>query len=525
MSGFDSSQIEGASWSTEIDPYQVLELGLACHQRGDLRAAEDSYRRALALQPHNADVWHLLGVVAAQGGDHGRAVHCFGEALQLNPNVPVFRLNLARSLYESGEFEDALEIAKLLAIDVPKMSGVFTLLGEVFQRLDDTVNSEQAYQKALMIDQNDTIALVNLGNVARAHNDRQRASNLYQRALLVDPHLAEAHINLAIIRLAEGDYATGWVHYDWRGAPLLKEPVILGVAEHSLWSGESLTGRSLRIVPEQGLMDEIMFASIIPEIISEAEHVVIGCLPKLERLFQRSFPSAKVYPVERKTVTYGPMPWPRAETVDFEVHMGSLPFHRRRDVHAFPVHNGYLVADPTRVAYWKNRLAALGDGPKLGLSWRDETQRRGEDAHSLAINQLSPFVRSVRGVHWFALQYDKQAEEERAALELLSETSVPWFDDLDQDNYDDVAALIKALDGVVSVCSALTHVAGALARPTYVLTPFMPDWCYGVGDSSMTWYPSVKLFRQVERDNWNAPLKNLSLELSGALSGSFQGEN
>jgi ADP-heptose:LPS heptosyltransferase len=190
---------------------------------------------------------------------------------------------------------------------------------------------------------------------------------------------------------------------------------------------------------------------------------------------------------------------------DYQVPIGSLPLHFRRRAEDVPT-RAYLVADERKVAAWKSRLEALGPGPKIGLSWRGGVGHTGKARRSLTLEQLRPIF-GTAGAHFVNLQYtDAQAElgelRKRHAI-----TVHHWQEAID--DYDETAALVCALDRVVTVCTSIVHLTGALGRPAIVMVPFGSDWRYGAEGSRMLWYPSVHLVRQAAIGEWSGVLETV----------------
>lgn len=244
-----------------------------------------------------------------------------------------------------------------------------------------------------------------------------------------------------------------------------------------------------------------MFSSLLREVAAEAEHCLLTCTPKLHALFARSFPSVTVLPVDhgRGQRLDAAILVRRCERVDYQTRIGSLARTRRSDTASFPRHKGYLQADPARVEVARRRLATLGPGLKVGLSWRGGLEHTGSARRSVTLPQLAPLT-TLAGCQFVNLQYNT-THDERRLLESGQHNIVHWQDMLD--DYEKTAALVKALDLVISVCTAVIHLGGALGQPVWVLVPRGAEWRYGTEGERMLWYPSVRLIRQVsETGSW-----------------------
>lgn len=315
-----------------------------------------------------------------------------------------------------------------------------------------------------------------------------------ETVLAAEPNYALARFHLALLRLARRDYA-GWSDYEAREAARLAPRH----AHLPRWAGRA--DEAVLAVGEQGLGDEIMFASCVPDLAAHAGRCAFECSPRLVRLFARSFPGVEVLGAGT--------PLPAA--IDAVVPLGSLPQWFRPGSDAFPRHAGYLRADPDRVAHWRERLDALGAGLKVGVSWRGGTRASRTATRSLPLVDWRPLL-DVKGVHWVSLQYGENVTAEIATA--CERTGVPvahWQEAIT--DYDETAALVSALDLTISVCTSVVHLAGALGRPVWVLAPAVPEWRYGLRGAHMDWYPSARVFRQTSAGDWTQVLASAASEL------------
>jgi hypothetical protein len=318
--------------------------------------------------------------------------------------------------------------------------------------------------------------------------------------------MAEAHVELAQILLRRGDFAAGWSQYDWR----LRMEKWEHLPKYScpVWRGEDLKGKTLLVTAEQGLGDQIMFASCLPEVVQAAGQCIVESHARLAGLFQRSFPRISVSPRRFKdsaAIDKGRL------TPNFKIAIGGLPGLLRRHESDFPRHAGYLRADPARVEYWRECLRARGAGPHIGISWRGGTTRTRRTARSIDLVHWLPMLRQRSG-QWVSLQYGDATGAELASF--ASEYAVHvdhWQEAID--DYDETAALVSALDLVISVQTAVVHLAGALGKPVWVMVPAVAEWRYLQSGVTMPWYPSVRLFRQSRADDWKPVIDSIATEL------------
>ncbi|MDP2706716.1 MAG: glycosyltransferase, partial [Burkholderiales bacterium] len=196
-----------------------------------------------------------------------------------------------------------------------------------------------------------------------------------------------------------------------------------------------------------------------------------------------------------------------------QIAMGSLPQYLRRSLADFPRHRGYLKADPERVQVWHERLAALGPGLKVGISWQGGTHKTRRPMRSIPLAQWAPLLQSA-GVQYVSLQYT-ECSGEIAAVEAATGVRIADWREV-RDDLEHTAALITALDLVISVCTAVIHLGGALGKPVWVLAPYSPEWRYGIAGDGMPWYPSVKMFRQLRYGEWQPVIERVAHQFHAA---------
>ena len=269
-----------------------------------------------------------------------------------------------------------------------------------------------------------------------------------------------------------------------------------------------MAGKRILVYAEQGLGDEIMFASCLPDVVAASAHCVVECSGKLETLFRRSFPAATVYVANPDKAV------PRSVNesgIDVQIPIGSVPLHLRRRSADFPRHHGYLQAEPNLTVAWRRRLAALGPGLKVGIAWQGGTYKSRRPLRSLPLAQWLPILQS-ENTQFVDLQYTESGAE-LAQVYAATGVVVHSWDEVRAD-YEQTAALVMALDLVISVCTAVIHLGGALARPVWVMAPYIPEWRYGIAGESMPWYPSVRIFRQPSYGSWDEVIQRVARQLN-----------
>jgi tetratricopeptide (TPR) repeat protein len=470
---------------------------------GRIDEAEACAAAALERDEESAAAWHAAGMVQKEKGRTELAVERFEQALRLEPG----RVQALQQIGEILRYENRIAEAEQRFREGLRLRPADTGLSvDLAQVLSDQMRYDESFallEKVLARKPDSAMALATKGVLLDLTGRPAEAQALFGAALARDPGNVDIGYNLAICRLRHGDFAAGWTGFELRRA---KENFIGRYRKFPFaeWRGEPLAGAAILVYPEQGLGDELMYASCIPQLAAQARQVALECDPRLGELFARSFPRCTVIARRRTFVN----DWvnhlePRPQ---FQMPIGSLPGFFRKSLQAFPQHQGFLSADPAKVSQWRSRLDALGPGPKIGLSWQGGVGHTGRLRRSLSLAQLAP-VLGVPGRHFVSLQYtDVKTEIENAPVRVHH-----WQEAID--DYDETAALVCALDNVLTVCTAIVHLCGALGRPAIVMVPFGSDWRYGASGERMAWYPSVSLVRQSRMGDWSSVLADVSRRL------------
>lgn len=472
---------------------------------GELKGAEGSSRRAVILRPDELEYRLRLVEILEQADKKAEALAELSIAQEFAPGRFDLLIRLFRTLSRLGMYPEALRIAERAVLENGENDQTLYLLAASRYGVADMQGAVEACQKSLSHRADRPEVHVTLGSAFFALGRVDDASAAYQRALTIAPDFADALFHIGLIKLMSGEYREGWQGFEQR---FLREKNKAMRPCSPPWDGTSLQGRSILVMREQGLGDEIMFASCHPQLINQAQRCFIECDPRLEKLFARSFPGAVLHPLE--DIKTGVLTNPGTE-VDVRVYAGSLPQYLRRTAQDFPVHDGYLKADPSRTAHWRNRLGALGPELKVGISWRGGTVFTHRERRTLSLPALLP-VLSVPGVRWVNLQYGHRGREITELRQASGIDIVDWPEAIDGD-YDETAALVNALDLVISVCTSVVHLTGALGRPVWVMTALVPEWRYGLRGASMPWYPQARLFRQTAQGDWDPVISGIEREL------------
>ena len=522
-----------------------MQKGISFHQKGELKQAEQLYQQVLQDQPQNANAYHLLGIIAYQVGRHNvaidlinqaigidnrqpvffgnlgnilqgqkrqeEAIQAYQHAIELNPENEEIQNDLGNALTELGHFQQAVHAYHKVVKITPNNPNAYYNLGNTFRELSQLQQAIEAYGKALTLNPNDAEIYNNLGAALQASGQLHQAARTYHQAIeKLQGECERAHYNLGTLQLLMGDFKNGWQQYQWRWKcddfPSENRPF-----HQPLWNGSNLSGKTILVWAEQGIGDEIMFASMLNDLRQSNTNIMVECEQRLISLFQRSFPDIQFFcrtnPPDQQLLN---------PNIDYQISMGSLGQWLRTDLDSFkPGQSYYLTACPDKTAELRNKYQQLANGRKLvGISWKstDISQRRAK-SKSTSLESWAP-VLSQPNCYFINLQYG-DVETEVAKFE--SNTSLKIYQDQEIDplvNLDGFAAQISALDLVISTSNTTVHMAGALGKRVWTLLPHIPDWRWTLDREEALWYPVMRLFRQSSIGDWQEVFKRVSHALS-----------
>lgn len=439
---------------------QEIQTALEYHRGGQFHRAKSIYLHILDREPNNPNVLHLLGVLNHQSGDNHLAVNLITQAIRINPRVAIFYNNL----------------------------------GEVFRAMNVIDKAIACYEMAIKLEANNLEGYSNLGRALMEKGRIDEAISACQTAIDFKPDFADGHWNKALLLLLKGNFAEGWAEFEWRWR-CKNPPLPRKNFSQPLWKGSDPTGRALLLYAEQGFGDTIQFVRYAPLAAKRGARVIVECQPELKSLLQG------VEGVEVLLAAGEPLP-----PFDLQAPLLSLPLAFNTTIHNIPDHAPYISTNPSLVEAWRTKLAC-DHCFKVGLVWAGKTMR------SLSLSAFAP-LGAMRGVRFYSLQKGKEAEEVK--------NPPPGMDlvDVSKDikDFSDTAALIANLDLVISIDTAVVHLAGALAKPVWTLLPFAPDWRWMLGREDSPWYPTMRLFRQQATRDWVIVIRRVAEELQ-RLSG------
>jgi hypothetical protein len=427
-----------------------------------------------------------LGVVFKDQGKVDEAIACYRRALQLKPDYAEAHTNLGTALCDQGRLDESIACHRRALHLKPDSGATYNNLGGALRKQGKFDEATAAFQSAVELAPDCPESHDNLAIALQEAGKFDEAIAASRRGLELKPDFAAGHFSLACILLRMGDYARGWPEYEWRWR--IKRPALAQRNfSQPMWVGGDLSGRRILLHTEQGCGDAIQCVRYAPLVAARGGKVIVECHPELYRLLQT------LDGVDELVVRGRPLP-------PFDLHcpVMSLPLAFGTTVETIPNRVPYLHADPQRSGQWRARLAGDANRLKVGLVWAGNPDVKTDSERSMRLPALAPLGQAP-GVSFYSLQKGPgaaQAKDPLPGLKLINYTN-------ELQDFADTAALISQLDLVISVCTSVTHLAGALGRPVWTLLSYAPDWRWLVGREDSPWYPTMRLFRQKARGDWD----------------------
>jgi tetratricopeptide (TPR) repeat protein len=547
------------------------------HQAGEFRQAEEVYRALLRKEPRNGRVWFVLGNLCNADDRPAEAAACIRQALEFEPREPMGWLHLGNALLRQEKIAEAEEAYRKClqlptgregpATRVEALVNLGFLLGDL-DRMDEarecyeqarTLNPRQAevhhnlgnilreqgkpdealacYDEALRLRPDYAKAFVNKGIVlvtrgevdaalvclrravelqpefAEAHNSLGTALSSrglvadalaeYERAIALSPDYADAHWNRALVRLLQGDYERGWPDYEWRWK--CKRAFHLPPLAKPRWNGEPLEGKTILLYAEQGLGDTLHFVRYARIVQERGARVILQCQAALIPLLSRCAGIDEI------------VPWgsPQPE-YDVYAALLSLPSLVGTTLETIPAEVPYLHADAALVEHWRKQLAIV-DGFKVGIAWQGSKTHAWDAHRSVPLSEFEPLAQ-VPGVCLISLQKGPGSEQVRTVADRFHVADFGDLVDRTTGAFMDTAAILKGLDLVICVDTAIGHVAGGLGVPVWLALHHTPDWRWLRERADSPWYPSARLFRQPAPGEWAPVFAQIAEQLRETAS-------
>lgn len=495
--------------SSDCDPAQVhLELAMCCLAEHDLPTAIEHLEVTVSHQPTHGAAWMRLGQLLMRLDRERDAIQPLRHATEhvADEDKPQAWFLLGEALRIQRDFVGSQAAQEMcVSLDPNHVLGQVAL-GHTLVVAEDDRRALQCYETAMALSPNLPSTLrLNVGSIHQHFGELEQARSIFAGLVSERPGDQTARWYLCQLDLLQCRWAEGWSNFHSRfgsgSVPYRPMP-------YPPWDGRPLADDTLLVLADEGLGDEIMFASCLPDLSRRVAHCIVECEPRLLGLFSRSFPKIHFIATKRENSTswLSHLPEPK-----WQVSAGGLPAFFRQQESDFPAHTGYLRADPDRVQAWVERLRArFGNDPVVGVSWRGGIVGTRTKARSIEHASWAPIL-TVPGVHFVNLQYGAY-QADLDAMQKMHGIQIHDFPEAISD-YDETAALVCALDLVVTCCTAIVHLAGALGQSVWVLAPMSPGWRYTADRQHMPWYPSTRIFRQDAYREWQSACHDVSHEL------------
>ena len=473
-------------------------LGALLKQNGRVIDSLTAMQKSVQLAPRDYEAHSNLGVTLQELGRLDEAEASCTRSIALKPDFAKAHSNLGVTLQEMGRLEEAEASYKQALKIKPDYAEVYYNMGNALKDKGDLEAAIESYKQALKIKPNYAEVYYNMANALQDKGNPESAIDSYKHATKIKPDYAEAYHNMSLVNLSLQDFKAGWSLFEWRwklkkvfGNPLK--------SSKPLW--KPTKKQRVLLWCEQGIGDEIMFASLISDLYSSSSKLIVMTDKRLIPLFRRSFPDDIDFRPSNEVVS---------ETeYDSQIPMGSVPLYFRQSIDSFKSSaQGWLCASSVKAKNLRSRLLSNDSETLIGISWHTTAHLSGAQNRLIPLNQIAQMLHAPK-VRLVSLQYGDFVNDVK---KLSTDYGIKVAQITEIDNMNDIdglAALISACDRIVSIDNTTVHLAGALGKETKVLLPYACDWRWGQSSQDSYWYDSVQLYRQTKIGDWEHVIKQL----------------
>lgn len=488
------------------EPRVYFNLARLCELQEQSDEAIHYWYGYLQLRSDDASGYAQLGLLLQKAGRLPEAAQAMHEALQRKPNEVEYYNNLGVMLGRLGRYDEALVNYQQALRLRPNMDGIYCNIANLYHNMGDNKMAKISFARALEINPFNASTHMNLGFHYSRVGRYDEAIECFKEALRIQPDYAGAHWNLALLLLLLGKLREGWREYEWRFQcdEIKRREVIARLSSKPMWDGLPLTGKTLLVFVEQGFGDALQFCRYLPLVMQRVDRIVFECHPELLCLLRGRFGAVEC--VARPAD--GTLP---AVNYDLQIPLVSLPRLFETELESVPQTAPYIQADPQQVEQWRQRLD--GNEFKVGLVWAGSPDHRRDHWRSFSLAAFSPLGR-IQGVRFYSLQ------KGAAATEMATPPAGICLTDLapELDDFATTAAVIANLDLVITVDTAVAHLAGAMGKPVWTLIYSPPDWRWLLEREDTPWYPTMRLFRREIAGEWAPVIEQVARELERVVS-------
>jgi tetratricopeptide (TPR) repeat protein len=505
--------LELALQSAPRDAQTLENLGRAALMRGDAGTAEARLVASLVQRPTNAQALNWLGLARLRLEKYMAAEPPLRQALTLQPQLTQASNNLGIVLQQQGRLAEARVCFEAALTQSPDYQNARVNLACTLRLIGKPELARAELEAVLKAQPNAVDALNNLGAVLQDLGQPDLAQQNLLRAIELSPASPETRWNLSLTQLQLGNFKSGWENFEsrWFGCETLRGAYQM--PESRAWCGQPLQGKRLLLWVEQGFGDTIQFVRFAQDVAARGATVYLLAQPELADLLRR------VRGVNTVVTSQDPLP-----SYDFHCPLMSLPYRLGVALDVQQLHGGapYLFAEKLRIQAWRDRLRA-GQGLKVGLAWAGAARRHSanleaiDGRRNIALERLTPLL-DLRGCTFYSLQ--KDASSESATVNFSPPGTARGMRDFSSEwrDFSDTAAFVANLDLVISVDTAVAHLAGAIGKPVWLLNRYDSCWRWLLNRSDSPWYSSLRQFRQPAPGDWDSLIPIVTAELANAVA-------
>ena len=504
-----------------IEISEKVKLAKQQLKSGQLKLAEESSSQVLRTNADHPEALHLLGIIYHKNGKPDTAVDLITKAIAIDSHIPEYHYNLGIIFSALGKTEEAIRSYQASLYVKPDYTDALNNLGLILYEQNRIEESIILFQQSIRTNPDFTNAYYNLGNALQTQGNPRAAIEVYDQVLKMLPASAETRFNRSISLLLTGNFKEGWEEYEWRFRNLNDQTKKWNEKDAHRWDGSSFVGRRLLVVDEQGIGDTRQFIRYLPMVKELGGTVIFETIESLMRLLENFQGIDELWhrsSVERSDLAF-----------DLYIPLMSLPGIFNTTLKTIPDRVPSIFPDTTKTQYWRRQIKK--GKIKVGIVWAGKTsadyrQNRmsglehvdlgwaGQPASKFASKRLARLeyflpLTKIEGIQLYGLQKGNAADQARTfsgsvdVINLCEEST----------DFSGVAAAMENFDLIISVDTALAHLAGAMGKPVWVLVPFVPDWRWMLVREDSPWYPTMRLFRQPEKDEWEDVFQRVAKEL------------
>jgi tetratricopeptide (TPR) repeat protein len=469
-------------------------MGLALRDEGQTEEAVSCFEQAIQINPEQADTYNNLGITLQSLEKLDEAIQWYHKALRIHPDYVNAHFNLGRALQQKERLGDAIDCFREVIRLTPEHYAAHYCMGRILLEINQIDEAIASFRNAVQLNHDFPEAFHDLGIAYQEKNMTADSIASFRKALLLNPDDADAHWNLSLGLLLSGDFSEGWKEFEWRlkVSAFPPRPFL-----QPKWDGSDIAGRAILLHEEQGFGDTIQFIRYAPLVAQRGAKVIVECKRELKPLIET------VDGLDR-VIEQG------EELPEFDLHcpLMSLPFVFETTVQSVPATIPYLRAEAGLTGQWRKKVYGVPSRYRIGLVWSTELRFTSHNRRACSLEVFAPLA-DVEGAAFYSLQKGKAAEEAKTPPEGM--LLIDYTGEIN--DFGDTAALIENLDLVITVDTAVAHVAGALGKPVWNLLPFVPAWRWMLHREDSPWYPTMRLLRQPEPGDWSTPVTTILEEL------------